>query len=142
MGVGRDLQYGLRSLRASPGTTVTATIALALASIGLYAVLAFSVNQRDREMGVRMALGAAAADVVRLVVRGAAVQLAIGVSIGMLLGIGVARLAGAVLFEVKATDPGIIGVVIVTLATTGFAACVAPALRATKSDLVRSLRAE
>jgi putative ABC transport system permease protein len=117
-------------------------VALALASIGLYAVLAFSVIRREREMSIRMALGAAAADVVRLVVRGAVIQLAIGVSIGMVLGIGAARLAGAVLFEVQPTDPGIIVVVIATLAATGFAACVAPALRATKSDPVRSLRAE
>jgi ABC-type antimicrobial peptide transport system permease subunit len=117
-------------------------VALALASIGLYAVLAFAVSRREREMGIRMALGAAAADVVRLVLRDGAIQLAIGVSIGVLLGIGAARLAGAVLFEVRPTDPAIIGVVIATLTVTGLAACVVPALRATKSDPVRSLRAE
>jgi ABC-type lipoprotein release transport system permease subunit len=52
------------------------------------------------------------------------------------------RLAGAVMFEVRPTDPAIIGVVIATLASTGFAACIVPALRATKSDPIRSLRAE
>jgi putative ABC transport system permease protein len=117
-------------------------VALALASIGLYAVLAFAVSRREREMGIRMALGAAALDVVRLVVRGAAIQLAIGVSIGTMLGIGVGRLAGAVLFEVQPTDPAIIATVIGTLAMTGLAACAVPALRATRSDPVRSLRAE
>jgi predicted permease len=117
-------------------------VALTLASIGLYAVLAFAVSRREREMGIRMALGAAAADVVRLVLRDGAIQLAIGVSVGVLLGIGAARLAGAVLFEVRPTDPAIIGVVIATLTVTGLAACVVPALRATKSDPVRSLRAE
>ncbi|MEP6495236.1 MAG: ABC transporter permease [bacterium] len=117
-------------------------VALALASIGLYAVLAFSVSRREREMGIRMALGAAGADIVGLVFRGGAVQLAIGVSVGVFLGVGAARLAGAVLFQVHATDPAIISVVIATLAATGFAACVAPAWRATKSDPVRSLRSE
>jgi putative ABC transport system permease protein len=117
-------------------------VALALASIGLYAVLAFAVSRREREMGIRMALGAAALDVIRLVVRGAVIQLVIGVSIGMWLGIAAARLAGAVLFEVQPTDPSIIGVVIATLAATGLVACVVPALRATKSDPLRSLRAE
>ena len=117
-------------------------VALTLASIGLYAVLAFAVSRREREMGIRMALGAAALDVVRLVVRGAAVQLAIGVSIGTWLGIAAARLAGAVLFEVQPTDPAIIAIVIATLVATGLAACIVPAVRATKSDPVHSLRAE
>ncbi|MDB4873776.1 MAG: permease [Gemmatimonadetes bacterium] len=117
-------------------------VALALASIGLYAVLAFSVSRREREMGIRMALGAAAADVMRLVLREATVQVAIGVPIGMLLGVGLARLAGAVLFQVRPNDPAIIAVVVATLAATGLAACVAPALRATRADPVRSLRSE
>ncbi|HTE44349.1 MAG TPA: ABC transporter permease [Gemmatimonadaceae bacterium] len=117
-------------------------VALALAAIGLYAVLAFSVSRREREMGIRMALGAAAADVVRLVIRDGAVQLVIGVSVGLFLGVSVARLAGAVLFQVQPTDPMVLGVVAATLGLTGLAACVMPALRATRSDPVRSLRAE
>ena len=117
-------------------------VALALASIGLYAVLAFSVSRREREMGIRMALGAAATDVVRLVVRGAAVQLSVGVTLGVVLGIAGAQLGRSALFGVEPSDPATIAVVIATLAATGFAACVVPALRATKSDPVRSLRAE
>lgn len=117
-------------------------VALVLASIGLYAVLAFSVSRREREMGIRMALGAAAADVLRLVFKDGAVQLAIGVPIGVLLGIGIARAARVVLFGVQPSDPTSIGVVIATLAATGFVACVVPALRATKSDPVHSLRSE
>jgi ABC-type antimicrobial peptide transport system permease subunit len=116
--------------------------ALALASIGLYAVLAFAVARRQREMGIRIALGAAAADVIRLVVRDGAAQLAVGGSIGVMLGIGAARLAGAVLFQVRATDPGILAVVIATVVITGLAASVVPAWRATRSDPVRSLRTE
>ena len=116
--------------------------ALALASIGLYAVLAFSVSRREREMGIRMALGAAAADVMRLIVRDGGIQLAIGISVGVLLGNSAARLAGTVLFGVQPGDPAIIALVIATLVTTGLVACVVPALRATKSDPVRSLRVE
>lgn len=117
-------------------------VALALASIGLYAVLAFSVSLREREMGIRMALGASAADVIRLVLRDVGVTLAIGASIGLLFGTSAARLAGAVLFQVQAGDPRIIAAVIATLAATGLAACVVPALRATTADPVRSLRSE
>lgn len=121
---------------------VFAIVALVLASIGLYAVLAFAVSRRERELGIRMALGAAAADVVRLVFRDGATQLAIGVPIGLFLGIGAATLARAVLFGVEPTDLGMIAVVLGALAATGFSACLAPALRATKADPVRSLRAE
>ncbi|MEP6692642.1 MAG: ABC transporter permease [Gemmatimonadaceae bacterium] len=117
-------------------------VALTLASIGLYAVMAFSVSGREREMGIRMALGAATTDVMRLVFKDAAVQLAIGVSLGLLLGIAGAQLGRAALFGVEPTDPATIAVVLATLAATSFAACIVPALRATKSDPVRSLRAE
>jgi predicted permease len=116
--------------------------ALVLASIGLYAVLAFTVSRREREMGIRMALGARAADVMRLVLRDGAVQLVAGVGIGMLLGVAAAHAARAVLFGVQPGDPATMAAVIATLAATGFAASLAPALRATRADPVRSLRAE
>lgn len=116
--------------------------ALVLASIGLYAVLAFAVRQRERELGIRMALGAAGLDIVRLVFRDGAVQLAIGVPLGLLLGVGAAQMARAALFGVQPTDPTAVAVVLATLSMTGFAACIVPALRATKSDPLRSLRAE
>jgi predicted permease len=117
-------------------------VALALASIGLYAVLAFAVSRREREMGIRMALGAAARDVLQLVVKSATTLLAIGITLGVAVGIGIARLAGAVLFEVTPSDPAILAIVVGTLAVTGFVACVVPAMRATRSDPVRSLRVE
>lgn len=117
-------------------------VALALASIGLYAVLAFAVSRREREMGIRMALGAAVGDVVRLVLNDAGRQLVIGIAFGVLLGIAAARLAGTMLFDVKPSDPATIAVVVATLAATGLAASFAPALRATKADPIRSLRSE
>lgn len=116
--------------------------ALVLASIGLYAVLAFTVSRREREMGIRLALGARASDVLRLVLRDGVVQLALGVSIGVLLGVGASRLARAALFGVRPGDPLTLAAVVATLAATGLAACLAPALRATKADPVRSLKAE
>jgi putative ABC transport system permease protein len=117
-------------------------VALVLASIGLYAVLAFAVRQRERELGIRMALGAAAADIVRLVFRDGVAQLAIGVPLGLVLGIGAAGMARATLFGVQPTDPVAVGVVVAVLGATGCAACVAPALRATRVDPLRSIRAE
>jgi predicted permease len=116
--------------------------ALVLASIGLYAVLAFTVSRRERELGIRLALGARAGEVVRLVLRDGAAQLLEGMGIGLLLGIVAARAARAVLFGVQPGDPVTIAAVVVTLAATGFVASIAPALRATKADPVRSLRSE
>jgi predicted permease len=121
---------------------VFGVVALVLASIGLYAVLAFAVRQRERELGIRMALGAAGADIVRLVFRDGIVQLLVGVPLGLILGIGAAGAARATLFGVQPTDPTAIGVVIAVLAATGCAACVMPALRATRVDPLQSLRAE
>lgn len=116
--------------------------ALALASIGLYAVLAFAVRQRERELGIRMALGAAAADIVRLVFRDGLVQLALGVPLGLVLGIAAAGVARAMLFGVHPADPAAIGVVVAVLTASGLTACVAPALRASRVDPLRNLRAE
>jgi putative ABC transport system permease protein len=121
---------------------VFGVVALALASIGLYAVLAFSVSAREREMGIRMALGASATDVIRLVVRDAAIQLGIGAAGGVTLGVGAARAARTVFFGVQPSDPALLAVVIGTLAVTGFGACIVPAMRAIKSDPVQSLRSE
>jgi predicted permease len=121
---------------------VFAVVALALASIGLYSVLAFAVRQRERELGIRMALGAAAGDVIRLVLRDGFAQLALGIPIGLALGIAAAKAARAMLFGVQPTDALVVGVVVATLVVSGMIACVAPALRAAKADPLRSLRAE
>ncbi|MDQ6831104.1 MAG: ABC transporter permease, partial [Gemmatimonadota bacterium] len=151
----RDLPvYSLTSMSAAFDKSMSASrvfgglfvvfgvVALALASIGLYAVLAFSVSRREREMGIRMALGAAATDVMRLVFKDAAVQLGLGVSLGLVLGMTGAQLGRAALFGVEPSDPATIVVVLATLALTSLVACIVPALRATKSDPVRSLRVE
>jgi predicted permease len=117
-------------------------IALALASIGLYAVVSFAVRQREREMGIRMALGAANADLMRLVFRHGAGQLAVGVPIGLILGIGAARLARSLFFGVQPADPVALAVVVGTITATGFVACVGPAFRAARADPIRSLRSD
>ncbi|HEY4130618.1 MAG TPA: FtsX-like permease family protein, partial [Gemmatimonadaceae bacterium] len=117
-------------------------VALTLASIGLYAVLAFAVSRREREIGVRVALGATATDIVRMVLKDGGLQLALGIPVGLVLGVVGARAARAMLFGVEPTDPATIAIVVATLLATGIAACVGPAIRASKADPVRSLSAE
>jgi predicted permease len=115
-------------------------IALGLAAIGLYGVLAYSVTQRNKEIGIRVALGAATGKVVRLVGRQAAVLVGLGVGLGGALALAAARLLGGQLVGVTPTDPLTYGAVIGILMVVGFAAAILPARRAARVDPVTVLR--
>jgi putative ABC transport system permease protein len=114
--------------------------ALFLAAVGLYGVMATSVSQRTREMGIRMALGAKAADVLGLVMRQGLRQLAIGLVLGLALAVGVSSLLQSLLFEVDPRDPAVFIAIGVVLALTTAAACFIPANRATRVDPLDALR--
>jgi putative ABC transport system permease protein len=115
---------------------------LVLAAIGLYAVMAFSVSRRVRELGIRMALGASSGEVIRMVCRQGALQILIGMSVGLVAGGAVVRLARAVLFDVRPNDPVVFVVVGAVLGMAAFVACVIPALRATRVDPLIALRSD
>jgi hypothetical protein len=133
----------LRSPQRVFGTlfAVFAGIALALAAVGLYAVTAYSVAQRTREIGVRMALGAQARQVWWLVMRRAVVQLAIGLAIGLAGAFAVGRLLAGVAFA-GGSDPVTMMSITALLVFGMLAACVWPALRATRLNPVTALRYE
>jgi putative ABC transport system permease protein len=117
-------------------------VALVLASVGVYGVIAYSVSQRTQEIGVRVALGAQPVDVIRLVVRNGAVLAAIGISIGLVGAFGLTRVIQSLLIDVSATDPAsFIGVTLFLTAVALFASYV-PARRATRVDPLTALRAE
>ena len=117
-------------------------IALFLASVGLYAVMAFSVSRRTREVGIRMALGARTGHVIQMVLRQGILQLAIGMTAGLALALGVSQLLQMLLFEVQPRDPFIFAGVIAVLSAAGILACVIPARRATTVDPLTALRSE
>src|SRR3954462_13385305 len=119
-----------------------AVLALLLAAIGLYGLIAYSVAQRTREFGIRYALGAQVADVLRLVMGQGARLTALGLVLGLLAAGAVARLMETLLFRTKAYDPFVFGGVALVLAVIGLLAALLPALRATKADPVAALRAE
>jgi len=119
-----------------------AGLALLLAMLGLFGILAYSVQKRWREYGVRMALGARADDVIRLIARGAVRLILPGALIGAMLALGLGQLLGAMLFGVRAFDAVTITVVLVVLAATTAAAVAGPAFRARRVDPVGALRSE
>jgi hypothetical protein len=117
-------------------------LALLLAAAGLYAVMATGVAQRTREMGVRMALGAGSPQVLGMVLRQGAFQLAMGLGVGFLLAAGLSRGLRAALFGVEPWDPTVFAAIAVIMLISGLAASFLPALRATRVDPVEALRAE
>jgi putative ABC transport system permease protein len=116
--------------------------ALVLACIGLYGVMAFSVNRRQREIGVRLAMGARGADVLRMVLRQGMIQLALGVVLGLVLSFLLTGTMGIMLFGVEPFDPVVFAGVVATLIATGCLATALPAIRASAVDPVVALRDE
>ncbi|MFL6513576.1 MAG: ADOP family duplicated permease [Chthoniobacterales bacterium] len=115
-------------------------MALVLAAIGLYAVMSYSVSQSTRELGVRMALGAAAGDVLRLVItRGLRLTIA-GIVIGAIAAFALTRWMGTLLYKVSPRDPIAYGFALLILLGVALLACFLPARRATRVDPVRALR--
>jgi ABC-type antimicrobial peptide transport system permease subunit len=119
-----------------------ALLALLMACIGVYGVMAYSVSRRTREIGVRMALGAKRADVLRMVL-GSGLRLAlIGIGIGLAGALATSRLLTSLLFEMSPLNPLIFGLAAVVLAATAVTASLLPARRAASVDPMQALRVE
>ena len=119
-----------------------AALALLLACIGVYGVMAYLVAQRTQEMGIRMALGAKRSDVLLLIFRNCARLTLLGVGIGAASSIGLTRLMRDLLFDVSPHDPGTLIAVITLLVLVAMVACLIPARRAASIEPMRALRAE
>ena len=119
---------------------VFAAVAMLIAAIGIYGVLAYSVNQRTREIGLRMALGAPRGHVLRLIVREGMTVGAIGIGIGIAGALALSRVLASLVFDVPVRDPLTYVVVAVSLAVVALVACVIPARKASRVDPIVALR--
>jgi ABC-type antimicrobial peptide transport system permease subunit len=144
--------YDIRSMSARVGAATTqarfsavlltlfAAVALALAIMGIYAVMSFAVAQRTREIGIRMTLGADRSRVLGLVLREGVLLATAGVAIGLAAALAFTRVLRAMLFEVTTTDPATYAVIMLVLAMAVLVACWLPAQRAARVDPVVALR--
>ncbi len=115
-------------------------LALLLATIGIYGVMAFSTAQRTRELGIRLALGAEPRDVLRLILRDGARLSAWGVGLGVAGALAASRAVSSMLFGISPTDPLTFAAVVGVLGSASLLACYIPARRATRVDPVVALR--
>jgi putative ABC transport system permease protein len=117
-----------------------AALALTLAAIGIYGVVAFTVQQRTGEIGIRLALGADARSVLRLVLRQAMLPVVVGLALGLAAALALTRLLRGLLYQVSATDPATLSLVAAALGAVGLIAAFVPAKRAAGVDPAISLR--
>ena len=121
---------------------IFAAVALLLAAIGTYGVLSYMVSERQREIGIRMALGAGSAQVVGLVLRQGVTIAGIGIAVGVVGALGLSRITRSLLFGVDPVDPATFGIVVAVIAVVATAACLIPMRRATRVDPLTAIRAD
>ena len=115
-------------------------LALVLSAIGLYGVMSYAVSQSTRELGLRMALGAGAPDLLRLVMSRGLALTAGGIALGAAAALGLTRLMGDLLYKISPRDPLTFASAVAVMTIVALAACLSPAWRATRTDPLRALR--
>jgi putative ABC transport system permease protein len=122
--------------------TAMGLLALAVAAVGVYSVIAYAMSQRTSEMGIRIALGARLGDIARLVVADGLRTVTVGIVVGVVAALMLSQLVASLLYGVSPRDPLVVAVAAITLALIGLGASVIPAIRAARVDPVTALRAD
>jgi putative ABC transport system permease protein len=120
--------------------SIFAGIALLIAAVGIYGVMAYATLQRSTEMAIRMALGCTERGIFLIVVKDALRKIAYGIAIGLVLGLVLARSVKSLLFGVSSADSVTLAVSIVVIVATGLIACMVPAVRAARVPIVETIR--
>jgi putative ABC transport system permease protein len=115
-------------------------VALLLAALGVYSVISYLVTQRGHELGIRVALGARATDILRLVLREGAGLAASGIAVGAVVAVLASRLLASLLYATSAVDPVAFGGVVLIMAGVALIACWVPARRASRAEVMTTLR--
>jgi putative ABC transport system permease protein len=141
----RRLDDEVSRLVAGPRFSATAVggfalVALVMATVGVYGVMAYAIAQRTHEIGVRMAVGATRRQIAALIMRSAGFVVSGGLAIGLLAAAWLARALTGLLYEVTPADPATLGLVAVVLAASGLSAAYVPARRAARVDVLTTLR--
>ena len=123
-------------------TTIFAALAFVMSVVGLYSVLAHAVSQRTAEIGIRMALGAQSAQVVRMIMRSGLELVTVGLALGLTAAAGAARVIQTLLFDVRPLEPLVYATVAIAFALVATLACLLPSLRASRIDPIVALRAD
>ena len=131
--------FAIRQL-ASVVVSGFSAVALLLAAIGLYGVLSYTVSQKKREIGIRIALGAQSTTILQLVIRQGLKIVGVGLLIGLATALTLSGLIAGILYGVSATDPVSIGMSVLGLGLSALIACLLPALRASRIEPIRALR--
>jgi ABC-type antimicrobial peptide transport system permease subunit len=121
---------------------IAAGVALLLGALGIYGVISYIAAQRTREIGIRIALGARAADVLRMVLAQGLTLAGVGIAIGLVAALAITRVMRALLYETSPTDPLTFATVVPVLGAAALLACWVPARRAMRADPIVALRCE
>jgi ABC-type antimicrobial peptide transport system permease subunit len=130
------------SRAAAIALTAFGLLAVVLAATGIHGLVAYAVSKRQREIGIRIAMGASRSQILRVVLGRLAMLLSVGAAVGLVLAVAAGRLLATIVYQASPGDPAVLGAVVVLFLAIGALSCLAPALRSLRTEPMHALRPE